>query len=88
MRAITILFALMLLHCLVTAIAGAAAADRGGVVGAAPRAHRKLSRDTAAGSVTTQPLDAAAGEAAENGGAGVGASLKKQTPSRSNPKQN
>ncbi|KAL6620448.1 hypothetical protein ACP70R_035587 [Stipagrostis hirtigluma subsp. patula] len=90
MRATTILFALIILHCLFAAMPGAAAGggDRGGV-GMAPRAHRKLSRSTTAGSVaTTQLLDAAAGEAGENGGAGVGASLKKQTPSRSNPKQN
>ncbi|RLN27537.1 hypothetical protein C2845_PM05G33900 [Panicum miliaceum] len=82
--------ALLLLHCLVGA--PGAPADRGG--GAAPSSAssgsfrfrpRKLLRDAVAREAGTQLLDAAA---AAGESRGVGASLKKQTPSKSNPKQN
>uniref|UniRef100_A0A0A9BBB1 Secreted protein n=1 Tax=Arundo donax TaxID=35708 RepID=A0A0A9BBB1_ARUDO len=83
MRAIAVLCALVLLHCLVT-VPRAAAVERVGA-GTASRDYRKLLRKVAARSAGTQLLDAAAGEARR---ADVGASLKKQAPSRSNPKQN
>jgi hypothetical protein len=87
--------ALLLLHCLVGA--PAAPADRGG--GAAPSSAssggfrfrpRKLLRDAVARAAGAQVLNAAAAAAAAAAGEsrGVGASLKKQTPSKSNPKQN
>uniref|UniRef100_A0A0A9AIT2 Uncharacterized protein n=1 Tax=Arundo donax TaxID=35708 RepID=A0A0A9AIT2_ARUDO len=90
MRAIAVLCVLVLLPCLVSvpprAAAAAAAADRVGA-GTASWAHRKLLQKVAARSAL---LDAGAAPAAawETRRAGVDASLKKQTPSRSNPKQN
>ncbi|KAG2626713.1 hypothetical protein PVAP13_3KG376327 [Panicum virgatum] len=91
--------ALLLLHCLVGA--PGAPADRGG--GAAPSSAsasrgsfrfrpRKLLRDAVARAAGAQAVlnaaAAAAAAVASEESRGVGASLKKQTPSKSNPKQN
>ncbi|OEL28436.1 hypothetical protein BAE44_0010547 [Dichanthelium oligosanthes] len=82
--------ALLLLHCLVCT--PRAPADRDGSPSRDSLRFqlRKLLRITVARTARTQQLNAAAAAAAaeEDLGAGVGASLKKQTPSKSNPKQN
>lgn len=85
--------ALMLLHCLVCT-AGALAARDGAASPASSDGFRfqprKLLWHAAARAVGTQLLNAAAAAAAAATGEsrGVGASLKKKTPSKSNPKQN
>jgi len=84
---------LLLLHCLVCA-PSLVPVDRDGAASASGERLRfqlrKLLRVADARAVAgTQPLNAAAATAAgESRGIGVGASLKKQTPSKSNPRQN
>jgi len=82
---------LLLLHCLVRAPSLAPVDRDGAASGERLRFQpRKLLRVAdAMAAAGTQPLNAAAATAAgESRGVGVGASLKKQTPSRSNPRQN
>ncbi|CAL4894143.1 unnamed protein product [Urochloa decumbens] len=90
------IFALLLLHCLACNTQRApAAADRDD--GSASRDDfrfqpRKLLLVAVARAGGTQMLNSAAAAAApaaeKDRGVGVGASLKKKTPSNSNPKQN
>ncbi|CAD6333440.1 unnamed protein product [Miscanthus lutarioriparius] len=82
---------LLVLHCLVRAPSLAPVDRDGAASGERLRFQpRKLLRVAdAMAAAGTQPLNAAAAAATAAGESrGVGASLKKQTPSRSNPRQN